>query len=438
MTTTVIQIIILVVLLLLSAFFSSAETALTTVSKIKMRTLSEEGDRRARLVLKILDDRTKMLSAILIGNNIVNLSASSLATTVAIRLLGRFGAGIATGILTFLILIFGEITPKTLAAYRAAELSRRYAKPVWYLMVGLTPLIFIVNHLANGVLRLFGVDPNTPPEGMTEEELRTIVDVSHESGVIEDEEKEYIHNIFDFSDATAKEVMIPRIDMTAVNVMWSHEKLMDVFREEMMTRMPVYEGDTDHIIGIINMKDLLIPREGTPFSIRDYLREAYFTYEQKNAVELFEDMRRQSQAMAIVLDEYGSVAGLVTLEDLLEELVGEIRDEYDANEEDDIVSTDSESDTEYDVLGSINLEDLCDELPLNFSSEDYDTLGGFLIGEFDHFPKVGETYVSGDGVILRVVSASDKRIEKVHIRFPMPLEDFRAHLQKKKEKETEE
>ena len=429
--TTVIQVIILVVLLLLSAFFSSAETALTTVSLIRMRTMAEDGDKRARLVLKVTDNRQKMLSAILIGNNIVNLSASSLATTLAIRLLGSYGAGIATGILTFLILIFGEISPKSLATLHSVELSRAFAKPISILMTVLTPLIFIVNFLARGFLKLFGANPDAAPTGLTEEELRTIVDVSHESGVIEQTEKKYINNVFDFSDASAKEIMIPRIDMTMVNVNWSYEKLMEVFRQEMLTRMPVFDGDTDHIIGIINMKDLLLPREGQPFAIRNYLREPFFTYEQKNASELFKEMQKQSQPMAIVLDEYGAVAGLVTLEDLLEELVGEIRDEYDENEEDPIVRTD-EAGMEYDVLGTVNLEDLCDELPLGFASEDYDTLGGFLVGEFDHFPNAGETYVSGDGVILRVLSVGRRRIEKVHIRFPMPPEEFRAHLMEKK------
>ena len=436
MTATVIEVIILLVLLVLSGFFSSAETALTTVSAIKMRTLSEEGNRRAELVLKVTEDKQKLLSAILIGNNIVNLSASSLATTIAIRLLGSYGAGIATGILTFLILIFGEIVPKSMAAYRAEVISLRYVKIIRTLMIVLTPIIFVINHIAWAILKLFGLDPNTPPEVITEEEIRTIVDVSHESGVIEPEEKKFIHNMFDFTDATAKEIMIPRIDMTMVNVDASYDKLIEIFKEDMITRMPVYEENTDHIIGILNMKDLLLPREGE-FSIRNYLRDAFFTYEQNNALDLFMEMRDNSQPMAIVLDEYGAVAGLVTLEDLLEELVGEIRDEYDSDEEDDIVCTDGEKESEYDVLGSVNLEDLCNELPLNFTSEDYDTLGGFLVGEFDHFPEAGETYVSSDGVILKITAASEKRVERVHIRFPMNKNDFKEHL-KEKQKEASE
>ena len=409
------QIIILIALLALSAFFSSAETALTTVSAVKLKSLADEGDKRAQRVLRIREDPNRMLSAILIGNNIVNLSASSLATSLAIRLIGSYGAGIATGILTFLVLIFGEITPKSMATLRALDMSMRYAAVISVLMTVLTPLIFIVSKVSVGILRILGVSRDDANRGMTTEELRIIVDESHEHGTIEEDEKDYIHNVFDFSDATAKEVMIPRIDMTMVSVDLSYDELISLFGEVMFTRLPVYEDDTDNIIGIINMKDLILCDRNAPFSIRDHLREAYFTYEQKNTAELFDEMRQNSISIAIVTDEYGAVAGLVTLEDLLEELVGEIRDEYDDNEVDDIVRIDDRS---YAVLGSANLEDICDELPLGFESEDYDTIGGYLTGLFDHFPNVGETYVTKTGVILQVSAVRRRRIERVHIRFP--------------------
>ncbi|MDD5866439.1 MAG: hemolysin family protein [Lachnospiraceae bacterium] len=410
----ILRFIIMLILLAMSAFFSGSETALTTVSQIKMKTMAKEGDGRAKRVLAVLEKKDKMLSAILIGNNIVNLSASSLATTIATKLLGSVGAGIATGILTFLILIFGEITPKNRAQANNVNLSLRYAGIIWYLMTILTPLIFVINHISGAILRLIDGNNSGDDQKMTEEELRTIVDESKEEGVILTNEQKYIHNLFDFSDATAKEVMIPRIDVTMVNVNWSYDKLMDLIREEMLTRMPVYEGDKDHIIGIINVKDLLLKKEGD-FHIRDYLRDAYFTYEMKNTLELFQEMRKNSISMAIVLDEYGAVAGLITMEDLLEELVGEIRDEYDSDEEDDIVVL---SDREFLVQASMNLEDLCKVLPLNFESDDYDTLGGYLTGLFDHVPEVGETYVTKEGILLRVVATGHQRIEKVRIRFP--------------------
>lgn len=417
MAGVIAEILILVVLLALSGFFSGSETALTTVSQVKMKTMAREGSRRAEEVLRVTAEKDKMLSAILIGNNVVNLSASSLATTLATRLLGSFGAGIATGILTFLILIFGEITPKNHAQMNNTAQALRCARTIRYLMWILTPAIFVVNHISGGILKLLHAR-NEGDQAITEEELRTIVDESRESGVIEPNEQRYIHNLFDFSDATAKEVMIPRIDVTMVNVNWSFERLMQVIREEMLTRMPVYEGDTDHVIGIINVKDLLADPPKKPFSIRNYMREAYFTYEQKNSLDLFQEMRKNSIAMAIVLDEYGAVVGLITLEDLLEELVGEIRDEYDADEEDDITQL---SDREFIVKGSANLEDLCETLPLGFSSEDYDTLGGYLTGLFDHVPEVGETYVTKEGILLRVIKTGHQRIEKVRIRFPKPV-----------------
>ncbi|MBQ2466263.1 MAG: HlyC/CorC family transporter [Lachnospiraceae bacterium] len=412
--STIIQLIILVFLLFLSAFFSSAETALTTVSKIRLKTMADDGDKRAARVLKVTADSHKMLSAILIGNNIVNLSASSLATTISMRFFGSYGAGIATGILTFLVLIFGEITPKSMATVEALKMSLFDAPIIEKLMWALTPLIVIVNAISHVILRLFGVK-EAPRIGMTSDELRTIVDVSHESGTIETDEKDYIHNVFDFSDSAVKEVMIPRIDMAMVNVNWSYDKLIEIFQENMYTRLPVYENDTDNIIGIVNMKDLLLAKEEEHFSIKDHLREVYFTYEQKNTAELFDEMRQGSISLAIVLDEYSAVAGLVTLEDLLEELVGEIRDEYDDNEEDDIVRI---SEREFDVLGSANLDDLSEELDLGFSSEDYDTIGGYLIGLFDHFPMLGETYFTEEGVMLRVTSVRKKRIEKIRIKLP--------------------
>ena len=411
----IIQVIILILLLLASAFFSSAETALTMVSRIKVRTLADSGHRRAGVVLKVTDRQSKMLSAILIGNNIANLSASSLATILAIRLLGDVGAGVATGVLTFLILIFGEIAPKRIAALNSLGLSLVFAPIIWRLMWILTPVIFIVNFLSNAMIRLMGTDPNRRKENLTEEELRTIVDVSQEAGVIEHEERNYIHKLFDFTDSTVREVMIPRIDVTVANVNWSYDKLLTVFSKCMFTRLPVYDENRGSIVGIVNMKDLLLVKDRARFSLQDYLRSAYFTFELKNTQELFEEMRQNSIAMAIVMDEYGAFAGIISLEDLLEELVGEIRDEYDANEEDDIVQL---NEREYQLVGSMNLEDLMSIIPLGYTSEDYDTIGGYLTGEFDHFPSQGETYVDGNGAVLRVDAVKKNRITRIHITLP--------------------
>lgn len=409
------QIIVLVILLILSAFFSSAETALTTANRIRMRTLAEDGDKRAARVLRITDDSGKMLSAILIGNNIVNLSASSIATSLAIKIWGNVGAGIATGILTFLILIFGEISPKTLATIHSEDIALLYSGIIEVLMKILTPVIYLINKLSMGFLMLLRVDPKAGDQQMTEEELRTIVDVSKESGVIESEEHEMINNLFDFGDAQAKEVMIPRIDMTFANIESTYDELIEIFQEDKFTRLPVYEETTDNVIGILNMKDLLLYKDREHFSIRDIMREPYFTYEHKNTAELFIEMRKSSISLAIVLDEYGATAGLITLEDLLEEIVGEIRDEYDTDEEDSIIQL---NEREFIVLGSTNLDDLCEELDLNFSSEDYDTIGGYLIGLLDHLPEKNEIIITDDDVLLRVEQMDKNRIEKIYIKKP--------------------
>lgn len=408
------QIIILIILLFFSGFFSSAETSLTTVNKIRMRSLAEEGNKRAKKVIVITEDSGKMLSAILIGNNIVNLSASSITTSIA-YMFGGSAVAAATGIITLLILIFGEISPKTLATIHSEKLALMYAYPIAFLMKITTPFIFIVNSLSRVVLFILRVDPNAKPDAMTESELRTIVDVSHEDGVIESEEKEMIYNVFDMGDAKAKDVMVPRVHMTFADVNSTYEELINIFREDKFTRLPVYEETTDNVIGTINMKDLLLFDNKKEFHIRDILREAYFTYEYKSISELLVEMREASFNIAIVLDEYGETAGLITLEDLLEEIVGEIRDEYDENEEDDFKEINR---FEYVVEGSTNLDDLNDELHTKLESEDYDSLGGFIIERLDRLPELNDEVTTIDGIRLVVESLDKNRVEKVHIYLP--------------------
>ena len=403
-----------------SVFFTSSETALTTVNQIRMRTLADNGDKRAARVLHVTGNPGKMLSAILIGNNIVNLSASSISTSLAIHLFGNTGAGIATGILTFLILIFGEVTPKTMATIKADSMSLTVAAPIGLLMKILTPVIFIINKLSLGLMFLLHVNIKDAQKKMTEEELRTIVDVSQENGVIEHEERDMIHNLFDFGDAEAKEIMVPRIDMTFVQADATYQEVLDIFRQDMFTRLPVYEDSTDNVIGIINMKDFLLQNDTPEFSVRNLLREPYFTYEHKNTADLFLEMRKSSISLAIVLDEYGVTAGLITLEDLLEEIVGEIRDEYDADEEDDITRI---SDREFYVLGSANLNDVSEALSLHFTSDDYDTIGGYCLGLLDHLPEKNEIILTDNNILLRIDRMEKNRIERIYIRLPEPLEE---------------
>ena len=409
--TVVIRLVLVVVCLVLSAFFSSSETALTTVNLIRIRNLADNGDKAAAWVLKARRDQSKMLGAILIGNNVVNLSASSMLTVLVTDVFGSQAVGAATGVLTLLVLLFGEITPKTIATLEAEKNALRFARVICLLMTILTPVIFVVNLLSGGVLRLLGVDPNKPTDSITEDELRTIVEVGHEKGVIESEEKEMINNVFDLGDSVARDIMVPRIDMSFVDVEASYEELMEIFRRDHYTRLPVYEDNTDNVIGIINMKDLILLEDRAAFSVRDYLRQPLFTFESKKLSELMIEMRKTSNNIVIVLDEYGATAGLITLEDILEEIVGDIRDEFDADEEDELKEI---SKGEYLADGSMNLDDINDRLGLELVSEDFDSLGGFMIDRLEHLPAEGEE-VDTEEVRLVVENVNKNRIDKVHI-----------------------
>ena len=411
-TDGVMQLIALIILVLLSAFFSSAETSLTTVNRVRLKTLAEEGNRRAKTALEVLDKYGKMLSAILIGNNIVNLSASALATTLAIHI--HFTVGIATAILTVVILIFGEIVPKNMAMINSEKMALLYASMISGLMKLLTPLIFVIDSLAKGIMKLFRVDADKKT-AMTENELRTYVEVGHEDGVIESEEREMIYNVFDLGDAVAKDVMIPRIDMVTVDKEATYEEVMEVFKDCMYTRIPVFEEDKDNIIGLINIKDFILVEDKAKFKISDILRQAYYTYEFKKTADLLVEMRQKCFNVAFVLNEYGGTAGMITLEDLLEEIVGEIRDEYDSDEEQLIQKM---QDRTYLVEGSMKLSDINDELGTDLQSEDYDSIGGLIIEHLDRVPEDGAQIVTDQGIRLQVQGVSQNRILKVIMELP--------------------
>lgn len=417
-TQCVIQFTILIILLILSAFFSSAETALTTVSRMRIRGLVEENNKQAIKLQKIVDQYSKMLSTILIGNNIVNISASSLATTLAIRLWGNIAVGFMTGVLTILILIFGEIVPKTWASLNSEKLALAYSNIVYALMQLLTPVIKIIDAISTLIFKLLHIDLNANNATLTESDLKTIVDVSHEGGIIESEEREMIYNVFDFGDSLAKDIMIPRIDMTCIDIDATFEDLLEVFKESMYTRIPVYENDSSNLIGLINVKDLLLVESHADFHIRDYLREAYYTYEYKKTADLLLEMRNTSSSVAFVLNEYGAAVGLITLEDLLEEIVGEIRDEYDEDEEESIREI---GEREYLIAGNMKLDDINDALDTHFSSEDYDSIGGIIIELLDKLPEVGEQVITVDQVLLTVEEVNQNRIELVRVLLPEPI-----------------
>ena len=415
-TSDIIQLVIVIILLSASAFFSSAETALMTSNKLRMRNLAENGDKRAAKVLKVTENTDKMLSAILIGNNIVNLTASSISTALTLKIFGSKLVGIATGILTFLILVFGEITPKNVASKNAENMALAYIGVISFLVTLLTPVIFIVNTVAKFVISIFnknGDDNNA----VTEEELRAMVEYSHEEGIIENEEKKMIVNVVDFGDTVAGDIMVPRVDMVMVDEKSSYEEILQVFREERYTRIPVYEETPDNVIGILNVKDFLLIEDKENFIMKELLREPLYTYEYKKTSALMMDMRKTGANIVIVLDEYGITAGLITLEDMLEEIVGEIRDEFDADEDEGITKV---SDLEYLIDGSTNLDDINDRIGLSLSSEEYESIGGLIMEKLGRLPVEGEI-INFDNIVLTVKKMDHARIEKVCLKLKQPV-----------------
>lgn len=410
------QIVVLTVLVFLSGFFSSAETALTTVNQIQIQLLADEGSRRAKRVCWILENSGRMLSAILIGNNIVNISASALATILTIRIWGNAYVGAATGILTVLVLIIGEILPKSLAAVYSLKLSVAYSDIIWLIMKLLTPLIIIVEGIKTLILRPLGIDADAKINTMTEDELKTLVDVGLEEGAIENDEFEMITNVFSLDDSLAKDIMIPRIDMVYVQLGATREELLEIYREHSYTRYPVYNENRDTVIGTINIKDLIMMPEDKPFHVGNMMREPHFTFEHKEVGTLLIEMREKALSLVIVLDEYGATSGMITLEDILEEIVGEIRDEYDNDERDAITKLKGEG--EYLIDGATNLDDVNDELDISLKSEEYDSIGGYLIEYLDRLPKSGEEIVLEDGTRIIAEVVRRNRIEKVHVFLP--------------------
>ncbi|MEA4827237.1 MAG: hemolysin family protein [Clostridium sp.] len=380
------QLILLMVLIVLSSFFSASETALTSLSKIRIRQMLEEGVRGADVISRLVENPGKMLSAILVGNNVVNIGASALATSIAISQFGESGVGIATGIMTIIVLIFGEITPKTLASRDPEKVSIMVSKFIYFITIILSPVVIVFTQITSGILRIFGGKIDIEKPFITEEELKTMLDVSHEEGVLEVEERKMIDNVFEFGDSQVKDVMVPRTDMVAIDIDSTYDEIMKTFKVEQFSRIPVYQDSVDNIIGIIHIKNLVFVDDSKNFNIYDIIREPYFTYEYKKTTELFEEMRKDRVALTIVLDEYGGTAGLVSMEDLVEEIVGEIEDEYDEDDTDiQVIKED-----EYIIDGSTKIDLVNEMIGTDIESEDFDSIGGFVIGELGRLPQEGD------------------------------------------------
>ena len=388
-----------------------SETALTSLSKIRIRHMVEEKVKGAKLVEKLTEDPNKLLGAILIGNNIVNIAASALATTIFVDIFGASGVGIATAVMTVLVLIFGEITPKSIAKQKSEQVSLKVSKPISIIVKVFKPFIGIFTFISSGFIRLLGGDPKANEPFITEEELKTMVGVSEEEGVLEDVEKEMIFNVFDFADAQVKDVMVQRVDIIAVDIDASYEEVLETIKTEQFSRIPVYNQTIDDIVGVLNVKDLIIAgqnKEG--FKVSDYMREPHYTFEFKKIKELFNEMKKSRNHMSVVLDEYGGTVGIVTIEDLIEEVFGDIEDEYDDyNEEIEVVKED-----EYIVDGSARLDDISDLIGVNMESEEFDSVGGLIIGELGRFPDNKEE-VNLNNIRFVVEEIDKNRIRNVRI-----------------------
>ena len=407
------QVILLLVLLVLSSFFSMSETALMSLSKIRIRHMVEEGVKGAKLVEKLIEDPNKLLGAILIGNNIVNIGASSIATSLAVKLSGGSDSAVivVTAIMTVLILIFGEITPKSIAKQKSEQVSLKVSKPIKLCVFIFKPFVAVFTIISSVFIRLFGGDPKATEPFITEEELKTMVGVSEEEGVLEDVEKEMIFNVFDFADLQVKDVMVQRVDVTAVEVNDSYEDLLKIIKEDQYSRIPVYDDTIDDIVGILNVKDLIIEGDkGGDFKVTEYMREPLYTFEFKKITELFNEMKKTRNHMAVVLDEYGGTVGIVTIEDLVEEIVGDIQDEYD--KERDMIEVIKED--EYVVEGSARLDDVSDLIGVKMESEEFDSVGGLIIGALGRIPENNEEVVI-DRIKFVVEEVEKNRIMKVRI-----------------------
>lgn len=419
--TQVLNIVLFVILLIFSGVFSCTETALLSVNKIRIRTLAQEGNKKAKLVEKLLSNSDRLFSSILVGNNLVNIGASSLTTAVVIGMFGDSAQMVAyaTGFVTLCILIFGEITPKTFATRHADTIALSISGFINFVYIIFTPIVIVLNIVTSFIIRLMGADKDNGPT-MTEEELKTIVTVGHEEGVLEEQEKEMLHNVFEFGDTEIKEIMTPRVHVESIGDDCTYGELKEIYKSGQYSRYPVHSESFDEIVGVLNIKDLLFfDGSKEEFSVKDHLREPFVVYEFNQISDVFASMRKEHATLAVVLDEYGVMAGIVTFEDIVEEIVGEIDDEYDDEKEETITQV---SENEYLVVGTLSLNDVNDEIDTNFESEDFESIGGLVLGQFSGVPEVDDQIIL-DEAIFKIVEMHKNRIEKLLVTLVKKEED---------------
>lgn len=414
----ILEFFLLGILIALSGFFSASETALMSLNKIRLKYMVESKIKNADKIEKLLETPDKMLGSILLGNNAVNIAATSVATALAFSFFpdGRKGVAYVTAIMTFLILVFGEITPKSLAVQYTEKISIFVSAPILFLSKLFSPLIYLLTKVTAVIIRFFGGDVNEKKPFITSEELRTIVDVSSQEGILEHDEKEMIYNIFEFGDLRIKDVMVQRMDMLSISLDASYQEVIEMFQAKKFSRLPVYDDTIDNVVGLLYAKDLFFKEVSDglsveEFSIADYMREPFYTFEFIKISDFFKQMQGDRNHLAIVLDEYGGVAGLVTMEDVVESIFGEINDEFDEEEEQDIELI---KENEYVINGNVRIDELNELLNTNFQSEEFESFGGFIIGILGRLPKTGEIvhYKSYKFIVEKV---EKNRINKIRI-----------------------
>ena len=405
-------IIVLVCALLLAALSAAAETALTSVSKIRMRTLAEEGDLRAQRVVRAIEKPQVFLTSILVTSNVSVIVASTVATLLALHISTNWGGVVSTVLLALFILIFCEITPKTAAVQAPERWAKRLVGPVEALSTLLRPVNALLIGVTTSIVRLVGGHPVKHGPFVTEEELRLLVEVGEEEGVLEEDERAMIHNVFELADTAVREIMVPRIDMVTIEADDTVEEAMRLIVQGGQSRIPVIEESIDNIIGVLYAKDLLrvVASGQHPATVKSLVRPAYFVPESKRLDDLLRELQQQRVHMAIVVDEYGAVAGLVTIEDVVEEIIGDIQDEYDREEQ----LVERVSDNEFIVDAKISLDEFNELLDINLTSEDYETLGGFMFAQLDKIPTVGDV-VHYSNLTMTVLGTKGRRITKVRV-----------------------
>lgn len=399
-----------IILIALSSFFSASETALMSVSKIRLRHMVEEGVSGAELVEKLTEDPNRLLGMLLIGNNIVNVAASAIATVLATDIFGNRGVGIAIGIITILVLSIGEITPKAIAKQRSEAVALKVARPIHFIIIIFKPLVYIFTTVSSFFMKALGRNPNEIKSFITQEELKTMVGVSEEEGVLENVEKKMIFNVFDFGELQVKDIMVQRVDIVSIEQNAGYDEVIEVIKNEKFSRIPVYNQTIDNIIGILNIKDLAtIENLRKDFNVSNYIREPFYIFELKKIKELFNEMKKTRNHIAIVLDEYGGTVGLVTIEDLIEEIVGDIEDEYDEENHVKIIK-----DNEYILDGNLRLHDVSDLIGIDIDSEEFDSVGGLMIGDLGRMPEEQEE-VKVNNIKFIAEEIEKNRIKKVRM-----------------------